>query len=42
MNRHDLVLAVRELLERNLDLYEIASRLHVNVELIRQIMDVAT
>jgi hypothetical protein len=39
MNR-DLILAVRELLDRHLDLYEIASRLKVDVTLIQQILDV--
>lgn len=39
MNRHDLILQIRELLDRHLDLYEIASRLHINSELVRQILE---
>jgi len=42
MNRHDIVLAVRELLDRHLDIYEIASRLKVDVNLIQQILDALT
>ena len=42
MNRHDIVLAVRELLDRHLDIYEISSRLKVDVNLIQQILDALT
>jgi hypothetical protein len=39
MTRHDLIMSIRELLDRHLDLYEIASRLKVDVELIRQVLE---
>lgn len=42
MNRHDLILAVRELLDRHLDIYEMASRLKVDINLIQQILDALT
>ena len=42
MNRHDLILSIRELLDRHLDLYEMAARLKVDVELIRQLLDLIT
>ena len=42
MNNHDLILAVRELLERHLDVMEIASRLKIDVVTVQQILDMLT
>ena len=42
MNNHDLMLAVRELLERHLDVYEISARLKVDISLIQPILDLLT
>jgi hypothetical protein len=38
-NYHDLVLAVKELIERHWDVYEVASKLKVDPVLIQQIFD---
>ena len=40
--RHDLVMAVKELLERHWDVAEIALKLHIDVETIRVIVDLLT
>lgn len=42
MIRHDLILAVREMLERNWDVYTIASRMKVDPVIIQQIIDLVT
>lgn len=42
MIRHDLILAVREMLERNWDVYTIASRMKVDPVIIQQIIDLLT
>ena len=39
MTRHDIVQQVRELLERHLDLADIASRLHLDTEVVQNIAD---
>ena len=39
MLRHDLVLAVKEMLERHWDVYTIASRMKVDPVIIQQIID---
>ena len=36
----DLILSVRELLERRLEIFDIASRLNIDVEDIRAILDI--
>jgi DNA-binding NarL/FixJ family response regulator len=40
--RHDLVMAVKELLERHWDVTEIALKLHIDVETIKNIVDLLT
>ena len=42
MRYHDIVMAVRELLERHWDVYQIASRLKLDPVLIKQIIDSLT
>ena len=42
MNYHDLVMAVRELVERHWDVYTMASRLKVDPVIIQQIIDSLT
>ena len=42
ITHHDLVLAVREMLDRHLDVYEMASRLKVDVAIIQSIIDLLT
>lgn len=42
ITKHDLVLAVREMLDRHLDVYEMASRLKVDVSVIQAILDLLT
>lgn len=42
MIRHDLILAVREMLERHWDVYTIASRMKVDPVIIQQIIDMMT
>jgi hypothetical protein len=42
MLRHDLVLAVKEMLERHWDVYTIASRMKVDPVIIQQIIDLLT
>lgn len=42
MLRHDLILAVREMLERHWDVYTIASRMKVDPVIIQQIIDLLT
>jgi plasmid maintenance system antidote protein VapI len=37
--RHDLVMAVKELLERHWDVTEIASKLHIDINTIKAIVD---
>jgi hypothetical protein len=39
---HNLIQAVREMVERHWDPVEIASKMHVDVEVIRQIIDLLT
>jgi hypothetical protein len=39
---HDIVNAVREMMGRNLDVYEIASRLKIDVFTVQTIMDLLT
>ena len=39
MRYHDIVMAVRELIERHWDVYQIASRLKLDPVLIKQIID---
>lgn len=40
--KHSLVQAVREMLERNWDPIAIASKMKIDVEIIRQIIDLIT
>jgi len=42
MRYHDIVMAVRELIERHWDVYQIASRLKLDPVLIKQIIDSLT
>ena len=42
MIRHDIILAVREMLERHWDVYTIASRMKVDPVIIQQIIDMMT
>jgi hypothetical protein len=42
ITKHDLVLAVREMMDRHLDVYEMASRLKVDVSIIQSIIDLLT
>lgn len=42
MIRHDLILAVREMLERHWDVYTIATRMKVDPVIIQQIIDMLT
>lgn len=42
MLKKDLILSVKELLERHCDVYEIASRLKVDIALIQAIIDALT
>ncbi len=42
MIRHDLILAVREMLERHWDVYTIATRMKVDPVIIQQIIDMMT
>jgi hypothetical protein len=42
ITHHDLVLAVREMLDRHLDVYEMASRLKVDITVIQSIIDLLT
>jgi len=42
MKHHDIVLAVKELLERHWDVYQMAARLKVDPILIQQIIDALT
>ena len=37
-----VVLQVKELLSRNLDAFEIAHRLHMNIDLVNQAIDIIT
>jgi len=39
MLKHDMIMAVKELMERHLDVYEIASRLHMSIDLVQAIID---
>jgi predicted transcriptional regulator len=39
---HDIVNAVRELMGRNLDVYEIASRLKIDIVTVQSIIDLLT
>ena len=38
-NQQDLILAVKELVERHLDVSEIASRLCLSIDLVQQILN---
>lgn len=40
--RHDLVMAVKELLERHWDVAEIALKLHIDINTIQTIVDLLT
>ena len=40
--KHDLMMAVREMLERHWDIYEIASKLKIDIELVKVIIDLLT
>lgn len=42
MIKHDLILAVKEMLERHWDVYTIASRMKVDPVIIQQIIDLLT
>jgi hypothetical protein len=42
MFRHDTVMAVREMLERHWDVYEIASKLKLDIALVQAIIDLLT
>jgi predicted transcriptional regulator len=42
MFRHDTVMAVREMLERHWDVYEIASKLKLDISLVQAIIDLLT
>jgi hypothetical protein len=42
ITQHDLVLAVRELMDRHLDVYQIALRLKVDVSVVQAILDLIT
>ena len=42
MFRHDTVMAVREMLERHWDVYEIASKLKLDIALVQAIVDLLT
>ena len=39
---HDLMMAVKEMLERHYDVYEIASKLNIDPTIIQQIFDILT
>ena len=40
--KHSLVQAVREMLERHWDVYEIASKMHLDVQIVQAIIDLIT
>ena len=40
--QHDLVMAVKELLERHWDVAEIATKLHIDINTIQAIVDLLT
>jgi hypothetical protein len=42
ITQHDLVLAVRELMDRHLDVYQIALRLKLDVSVVQSIIDLIT
>ena len=42
MRYHDLVMAVKEMLERHSDVYQIATRLRIDPVIIQQIIDAIT
>ena len=42
MFKHDTVMAVREMLERHWDVYEIASKLKLDIALVQAIVDLLT
>jgi hypothetical protein len=42
MFRHDTIMAVREMLERHWDVYEIASKLKLDITLVQAIIDLLT
>ena len=42
MFRHDTIMAVREMLERHWDVYEIASKLKLDIALVQAIVDLLT
>jgi len=42
MTRHDMVQQVRELLERRLDLSDIAARLHLDLDVVQGLADALT
>lgn len=39
MTRHELLLQIKELAERHLDVYEIASRLHIHSDIIQSLLN---
>ena len=40
--KRDLMMAVKEMLERHWDIYEIASKLNIDIELVKIIIDLLT
>lgn len=40
--RHDTIMAVREMLERHWDVYEIASKLKLDIVVVQAIIDLLT
>lgn len=40
--RHDTIMAVREMLERHWDVYEIAAKLKLDIALVQAIIDLLT
>jgi hypothetical protein len=37
--RHEMIMQVRELMERHLDMVEIASRLHIDITVVQSIIE---
>lgn len=40
--KHDIVLAIREMLDRHWDVVEIATKLKIDVTLVQQVIDMLT
>jgi hypothetical protein len=40
--KHDIVMAVREMLERHWDVYEIATKLKIDITVVQAIIDLLT